>query len=100
MSAVISPEKQHESDVEAILTALRRILVDELNVAVPVERLDADMPLQDFHMDSVAMIELISAVEARFDFAFFDSDLVPATFATLRALSEVIAERVSPTASP
>ena len=94
MSAVISPEKQHESDVEAILTALRRILVDELNVAVPVERLDADTPLQDFHMDSVAMIELISAVEARFDFMFLDSDLVSSSFASIRALCEVIAKRI------
>ena len=40
MSAVISPKAHRRSDVERILTALRRILVDELNVAVPLERLD------------------------------------------------------------
>lgn len=46
-------------------------------------------------MDSVGMIELISAVEDRLDFVFVDADLVPSTFASLRALSEVIAERMS-----
>lgn len=40
MSAVISPKAHRRSDVERILMALRRILVDELNVAVPLERLD------------------------------------------------------------
>lgn len=94
MSAVIGPKAHRRSDVERILTALRRILVDELNVAVPLERLDENAPLQEFDMDSVAMIELISAAEARFDFTFVDSDLVPSTFANLRALSEVIVERM------
>jgi acyl carrier protein len=95
MSAVISQEAHRQNDVDSILTALRRILVDDLNVAVPLERLLADSPLQDFNMDSVAIIELISAVEDRFDFRFVDADLVPSTFASLRALSEVIAERMS-----
>ena len=94
MSAVISPKANGQSDVDAILTALTQILVTELNVAVPIERIDANSSLQDLNMDSVAMIELISAVEARFDFSFVDSDLVPSTFASLGALSEVIAERL------
>jgi acyl carrier protein len=93
MAAVMGPKAHGQSDVDTILAALKEILVDELNVAVPIERIDASSSLQDLNMDSVAMIELISAVEARFNFAFFDSDLVPSTFASLRALSEVIAER-------
>ena len=95
MSAVISPNAYRLRDVDTILTVLRQILVDELNIAVPLERIDASSSLQDLHMDSVAMIELISAVEARFHFTFVDSDLVSSTFASLQALSEVIAERTS-----
>ena len=100
MSAVISPKAQLPRDADAILTALRQVLVHELNVAVPLERIDADASLQDLNMDSVAMIELMSAVEARFDFTFVDSDLVPSTFASLRALSNVIAERLRSKTSP
>jgi acyl carrier protein len=95
MAAVISPEAQ--SDVDAIVTALKQILVDDLNVAVPFEAIDANAPLRELNMDSVALIELISAVEVRFEFAFVDSDLVSTTFASLRALSEVIAKRIGAT---
>jgi acyl carrier protein len=100
MSAVMGANARGRSDVDTILAALKRILVDELNVAVPIERIDARSSLQDLNMDSVAMIELISAVEARFDFAFFDSDLVPSTFASLGALSEVIAKHSRSRMSP
>jgi acyl carrier protein len=78
---------------DAILAELKLMLV-ELNVAVAVERIDEHAALQDLNMDSVAMIELISAAEARFDFTFADSDLVLGSFASLRALSEVIARRI------
>jgi acyl carrier protein len=95
MAAVISHDAQ--SDVDAILTALKQILVDDLNVAVPPEGIAVNAPLRDLNMDSVALIELISAVEARFGFMFVDSDLVSSTFASLRALSEVIAKRIGAT---
>jgi acyl carrier protein len=94
MSAVISPKAYPQSDIDTILTELRQILVNDLNVSVPLERIDASSSLQDLNMDSVAMIELISAVEARFDFTFADSDLVLGSFASLRALSEVIFRRI------
>jgi acyl carrier protein len=100
MSAVISPKAHDQSDVDTILTALKRILVDELNVAVPLERIDASSSLEDLDMDSVGMIELISAVEARFEFAFADADLVPGSFASLGALSEVIAKRLRSRTTP
>ena len=100
MSAVIGAKAQHQSDADTVLTALKEILVHELNVAVPLERIDANSSLQDLNMDSVAMIELISAVEARFDFTFVDSDLVASTFASFRALSEVISARLRSRTSP
>jgi acyl carrier protein len=97
MSAVISPKAYPPLDVDAMLAALKHMLVDELNVAIPLERIDGNASLQDLNMDSVAMIELISAVEARFDFTFADSDLVLGSFASLRALSEVIVRRIQAT---
>jgi len=97
MSAVISSEAHRQTDIDTILTVLKQILVDDLNVAVPRESIDANAPLRDLNMDSVALIELISAVEVRFEFAFVDSDLAWSTFASLRALSEVIAKRIGAT---
>jgi acyl carrier protein len=94
MSAVINAESYGSRDADAILAELKRMLVAELNVAVFLEHIDENVALQDLNMDSVALIELISAAEARFGFTFADSDLVLGSFASLRALSEVIARRI------
>jgi acyl carrier protein len=94
MAAVLIPEPSHASEIDAIADAVKAILVNELRVAVTIDGIDADASLEELDVDSVAMIELISAVEARFDFAFLDSDLVSSSFASVRALSEVIAKRI------
>ena len=98
MAAVLIPEPSHASEMDAIADAVKAILVNELRVAVTIDGIDADASLEEL-VDSVAMIELICAVEARFDFAFLDSDLVSSSFASVRALSEVIAKRIHPEAA-
>jgi acyl carrier protein len=50
---------------------------------------------QDLKIDSVALVELIAAIESRFEFSFQDADLVTASFANLRVLAGVIAKRVA-----
>jgi len=85
-------------DIEPIISALKQILVHDLNVGLRIEQIEPDASLeQDLKVDSVAMVELIAAIESRFEFSFQDSDLVTSTFATLRALAGVIAKRITPT---
>jgi acyl carrier protein len=84
------------ADIERIISSLKQILVNDLNVGVPIENIGPDASLeQDLKIDSVGMVELIAAVESRFEFSFQDADLVTASFVNLRALAGVIAKRVA-----
>lgn len=83
------------ADIDSIISSLKQILVQDLDVALDVDEIDPDASLEhDLKIDSVAMVELIAAVESRFDFSFPDSDLVAASFSNLRALAGVVAKRV------
>jgi acyl carrier protein len=83
-------------DIDSIISTLKQILVHDLNVGVPIERIAPDAALeQDLKIDSVAMVELIAAIESRFEFSFLDSDLVTSSFANLRVLAGIIAKRVA-----
>jgi acyl carrier protein len=84
-----------DADIAPIVARLKQILVGDINIAAPIEQIDADAVLDEgLKVDSVAMIELISAIETRFDILFLDSDLVTSSFANLKALAGVIAERL------
>ncbi len=82
-------------DVDAVLAALADILVNQLNVNKPVDEIDELASLEDdLGLDSVAMVELIGAIEAEFGFEFHDSDLRTSAFQNLRVLAEVVANRI------
>ncbi|MEY9891979.1 acyl carrier protein [Catenulispora sp. MAP5-51] len=50
------------------------------------EELAADTPLRDFGLDSLATVELLSALEASYDVRFQDEALSLATFETPEVL--------------
>jgi acyl carrier protein len=84
------------ANVERIISSLKEILVHDLNVGLKIDEIDPDASLeQDLKIDSVTMVELISAIETRFEFSFLDSDLVTQTFSNLRVLAGVIARRIA-----
>ena len=84
------------ADIDRIISSLKQILVEDLNIGLQIEGIGPDASLeQDLKIDSVAMVELIAAVESRFEFSFLDSDLVTSSFVSLRALAGVIAKRVA-----
>jgi acyl carrier protein len=84
------------SDIDRIISSLKHILVHDLNVGLQIEDIGPDASLeQDLKIDSVALIELIAAIESRFEVSFQDADLVTASFANLRVLAAVIAKRVA-----
>ena len=86
------------ADVDRIISSLKEILAHDLNVGLKIDQIDPDASLeQDLKLDSVAMVELISAIETRFEFSFHDSDLVTKSFVNLRVLAGVIARRIAST---
>lgn len=51
--------------------------------------------LIDGGLDSITTIELIVKIEERFGFEFYDEDLLMSNFATLRAMIDYIAKRLT-----
>lgn len=52
-----------------------------------------DAPLVDAGLDSVAVLAVMSEIEARLGVTLSDSDLTAENFATLRGLSALVAQR-------
>jgi acyl carrier protein len=85
-----------------VLSRLKALIVEELDVNVPQDQIVDDAPLFDggLGLDSIAIVELIALVEDHFGIQFTDEDLVPASFRDVRVLSQVIAGKlVSPPAA-
>jgi acyl carrier protein len=57
---------------------------------------DPALPLVDggLELDSVALVELIAALEERLEFQFHDTDLRTQSFRTLGSLAAVVAARL------
>jgi acyl carrier protein len=80
-------------EVLEVLRSMVLQLCPQLGGAVP----DEHAPLMDGDagLDSVALMELISAIETRWDFQFDETDLRPSSFASLAALTRVVAPHVA-----
>ncbi len=78
-----------------VIHVLHQIMQGELTIQVAAERLLDEEALldDDLGIDSVGLMELITAVEERFDFEFLESDLTSANFRTVKTLARVIVER-------
>jgi acyl carrier protein len=81
--------------VDAMVDRLRGLITDELDVEIERERIAAETPLFQggLDLDSFAIVELISLVEARFGFEFSPDDLRPEHFESLDTLARLVAAR-------
>jgi acyl carrier protein len=77
------------------LDVLKAILAEELKLDLDTFDVSGGTALTDggLDLDSVKLMELITAVEERFGFRFDDEDLRPATFESLDALAQAIEKR-------
>jgi len=77
---------------ERIVDELKK-LIEELDVNVVASEVDPDASLFEggLAIDSIAIVELISAVERRFALQFTDQDLVASSFSSIRTLARLIA---------
>jgi acyl carrier protein len=85
------------TSIDTIVSSLKAVLANELNLNLTPDQIDDHAPLTDggLNLDSIVIIELIGLVEAKFNFEFQDADLRTATFANVNALAEVVAKRIS-----
>ena len=81
---------------EQIVEMLVDILVRDLGIDVPRERIHTSALLQeDLGLDSVALLSLIAAVEKRLGFELADAVLQPSTFRTVGSVAEGIAASIA-----
>jgi acyl carrier protein len=81
---------QHPAVLAEIITALRRMLVEELDVRLTAEMVTDDVPLLErgLGLDSIVLYEFITLIEKRFGFEFADQSLDTKVFANLTVLAQ------------
>ena len=79
----------------AVEDQVRGVLRDILSLGDRADRLSPDSPLLGAlpELDSMAVVNVIAALEDRFGFTFDDDEISGDTFATLRSLAEFVAAK-------
>ncbi len=77
------------------LTPVREVLVTILGIENRASSITADSELMDGipELDSMAIVELVTALEDRFDITIDEDDITGETFETLGTLTQVVADR-------
>jgi acyl carrier protein len=83
--------------LEDIVAALKHSLAETEGFHGAADEIDAEVTLLEggLDLDSITIVELIGRIEARFEFQFADTDLRTRSFASLRALAQVVLRRLS-----
>ena len=81
---------------------LKALLLSRLGANMKHGAVDADTPLFEggLGLDSLAVVDMITALEVTFELRFSDDDLVVENFATLSAISALIARYRPKTPAP
>ncbi|MBI3688125.1 MAG: acyl carrier protein [Actinobacteria bacterium] len=80
---------------------VRRILVDDIFVEVPVESMNDDDSLRDvFGLDSLGFVELRVQCQQAFDVKITNDDFTPDNFATIRSVRELVERLLAGSAHP
>lgn len=81
--------------IENVIEQLKQIIVDDLDVNLKQEDIDAEVSLfeEGLGLDSVVIMEFISLIEARFGFQFSDDELTMEPFQNLRILAGFISTK-------
>lgn len=87
------PFGRHDSDMHSQQSQqIREILAQHARLQVGVDQLTEDSDLYQAGLTSLSTVNLMLALEERFDVEFLDRMLGRKTFGSIRALDEAIAE--------
>jgi len=78
--------------IENTIERLRHIIAEDLDVNIKLDDIQPDAPLleEGLKLDSLALVELITLTEEKFEIQFGEDDLNMESFASLRRLAAVI----------
>lgn len=82
---------------ETLVNQLKKIIAEELDVNLKAEEIDESASLFEdgLGLDSIAVVELISLIEEKFNFMFSDSELSPEFFSNLNVLANLIGSKLA-----
>lgn len=79
-----------------VLQKIKQILVDELNLGINIDEIDADAGLaSSIGVDSLGFIELKYQCEDVFGIKITDQEFLPENFRNCRVLADLIAARLN-----
>ena len=83
--------------VADVIEQLKQIIAQELDVNLDPQEIDENAPLfeEGIGLDSIAIMDFILLIEARFGFEFADTDLNVGLFRTLATLADLISAKVN-----
>jgi acyl carrier protein len=81
-----------EKTRQEIISRLKKIIAEELDVNLKIEDIDEAVPLleQGLALDSIVLVEFIGLIEHHFGIEFSESDLRMDVFKNLQVLAELI----------
>ena len=84
-------------ETENVVDQLKHIIADELDVNIKFDEIDETAPLleEGLGLDSVAVMEFISLMEARFGFKFSEEELSLEPFNNLQTLADCISTKIT-----
>jgi acyl carrier protein len=79
------------------LPQIKKVLRDSLNLGARAERLTADSTLLGGipEFDSMAVVNVVAAIEAEFDITVNDDELSADVFATVGSLSQFVSQKLA-----
>jgi len=82
---------------EAITEQLKEVIADQMDVNIQKNEIESDMSLMEdgLGLDSVAIMEFISLVEAKFSFKFDEDELNMDGFRDLQTVTELVSSKVN-----
>ena len=82
---------------EAIVTKVKALLVQNIDLNIDIDRVSVDMPLLDgdFGLDSIVIIDFIAKLEQEFKITFSDEELRPDEFRDINTISKMIASKLN-----
>lgn len=82
---------------EAVTEQLKDIIANQMDVNIQKSEIESDMSLMEdgLGLDSVAIMEFISLVEAQFNFKFDEDELNMDGFRDLQTVTELVASKIN-----
>ena len=81
---------------EQIIESIKRILVDKIDVCVPIYKIDTEAGFASvLGVDSIGFIELRYQCEDIFKIQITDEDFTPTNFTSCSSLATFVAERMA-----